>query len=400
MSIPVKSNTRMKRNKCDRVNNQSQVRSTKKYEQMYTSATKKMERVVASMERPDAPISSKPSDYGSTTLKNRAPPTYGQDITAEIRITSNECALDSNEKSYDHDDSDHSVGHHYSNSSATDVNDITYQSLPIPATTYTSSLFAAACSTSSASRFQTRNSHSRHSRYAYSRMETYIDESSAPKKSKWNAGSFQRFETFLFVVNQMCIGFVTIYMSFLCITNGLQQTPLHAWLVTLGYSLLTAEGVMVHFNANPLTSHYKRHEKHTIHWVLQVAGGGLGMGGTMYKCIQKGFMLTSTHGKLGFTTFIFCLISWLSGLSALYQLKLKSFVRPLFNRTIHNLLGLTCFVLALVTQFFGYQTGFFSSRTTTEFQYCIKTITLLSLVLTCIGPIKALLQKARTIIKN
>lgn len=60
-----------------------------------------------------------------------------------------------------------------------------------------------------------------------------------------------------------------------------------------------AEAVMIHYNANPLTSHYKRHEKHTIHWVLQLAGGGLGMGGTLYKCIQKGFLLTSTHGKLG-----------------------------------------------------------------------------------------------------
>ncbi|CAD6997455.1 unnamed protein product [Ceratitis capitata] len=259
-----------------------------------------------STERLEATVSSKFNDYGSTTLKNRSSTTTnGHDLTtaaaAEIDIAAQQAiAAESSQTTDVHLDSDHSVEYHYSSDSIAasgNNNDIAYQSLPNPITTYTSSLFAAACSTSSAARFQTQ--HSRYSRYAYSKMETYIDEKPVAKKSIWETPCFQCLETILFVLNQMCIGFVTIYMSWLCINNGLQKTSLHAWLVTLGYSLLMAEAVMVHYNANPLTSDYKRHEKHTIHWVLQLAGGSLGMGGTLYKCIQKGFLLTSTHGKLG-----------------------------------------------------------------------------------------------------
>ncbi|XP_017485049.1 PREDICTED: uncharacterized protein LOC108373638 [Rhagoletis zephyria] len=358
-----------------------------------------MEKIVTSTERLDASISSQHNTYGSTTLKNRASPTKDQTTSAEIHITTNRGALDTYDKNYDPNDSDNSVGHDYSSSVVVNTKELVYQSLPAPITTYTSSLFAAACSASSTSRFQAP--HSGYARYGYSRMSTFIDETPGPKKSVWPSTTLQRFEVILFVLNQMCIGFVTIFMSWLCITNGLQNTPLHAWLVTLGYSLLMAEAVMVHYNSNPLTTNFKRHEKHTIHWVLQLAGGGLGMGGTLYKCIQKGFLLQSTHGKLGFATFILCLVSWLSGLTALYQLKLKSFVRPLFNRTIHNLIGLACFVLALSTQYYGYQTGFFRARVTSEsFRDCMKTITLLSLVLSSIGPLKALLQKARTIFRD
>ncbi|XP_067620232.1 uncharacterized protein [Eurosta solidaginis] len=356
-------------------------------------------KIVDSAERLDTSISNKHSDYGSTTLKARTSTSDPDQNTtaAEIHITANEGALNSNNELYD---SDHSIGHQYPSSSSTKTNEATYQSLPQPLTTYTSSLFAAVNIDKSGSRFQIRQA--RYPRYAYSRMETYIDEKPGSKKPKGLLSSsvIHHFEVLLFVLNQMCIGFVTIYMSWLCITSGLQKTPLHAWLVTLGYSLLMAEAVMVHYNGNPLTSHYKRHEKHTIHWVMQVAGGGLGMGGTLYKCIQKGFLLQSTHGQLGFATFILCLVSWLSGLTALYQLKLKSYVRPIFNRTAHNLIGYACFLLALLTQFYGYETGFFRSRSSLDFRDCIKTITLISLVLSSIGPLRALLQKARIIMRG
>ena len=48
----------------------------------------------------------------------------------------------------------------------------------------------------------------------------------------------QRLEYFLNVLNQICIGFVTIYMSWLCLRTGLAGTGLHAWLVTIGVSCL------------------------------------------------------------------------------------------------------------------------------------------------------------------
>ncbi|KAH8308023.1 transmembrane reductase CYB561D2 [Drosophila kikkawai] len=203
----------------------------------------------------------------------------------------------------------------------------------------------------------------------------------------------QRLEYFLNVLNQMCIGFVTIYMSYLTLRTGLAGTGLHAWLVTIGFSFFMAEGVMIHYGGNVLTNGYKRHTKTTIHWVLLTLGGGCGAAGALIKMIQKGFLLQSTHGKLGMTAFILCILAMSSGLSALFSQRLKRLITPLLNKTFHNFLGFACFVIALVTQFYGYQTGYFKSRSETDLQILMKCLTLISLVLSSYGPMKALYQK-------
>lgn len=50
------------------------------------------------------------------------------------------------------------------------------------------------------------------------------------------ANILQRIEIFLWVLNQACIGFVTIYMFWACISRGMGTMQLHAFLVTLGVS--------------------------------------------------------------------------------------------------------------------------------------------------------------------
>ncbi|XP_033249914.1 cytochrome b561 domain-containing protein 2 [Drosophila miranda] len=208
---------------------------------------------------------------------------------------------------------------------------------------------------------------------------------------------WQRVEFCLNVLNQICIGFVTIYMSYLTLRTGLEGTSLHAWLVTIGFSFFMAEGVMIHYGGNVLTHSYKRHTKTTIHWIVLTLGGCCGASGALIKMIQKGFSLQSTHGKLGFTAFILCILAMTSGLSALFSARVKRLITPLLNKTFHNLLGFACFVIALVTQYYGYQTGYFTNRSETDFQILMKCLTLTSLVLSSYGPMKALYQKCENI---
>ncbi|KAH8378075.1 hypothetical protein KR093_009001 [Drosophila rubida] len=207
----------------------------------------------------------------------------------------------------------------------------------------------------------------------------------------------ERLEYFLNVLNQMCIGFITIYMSYITLRTGLQGTGLHAWLVTIGFSFFMAEGVMVHYGNNVLTNSYKRNTKTTIHWMLLTLGGTCGAAGALIKMIQKGFSLHSTHGRLGITAFILCLLSMSSGLAALCSQRVKKAITPLFNKALHNFLGFACFVIALVTQYYGYETGYFKSRSEWDLRILMKCVTLISLVLSSIGPIKALYHKVKAI---
>jgi len=97
------------------------------------------------------------------------------------------------------------------------------------------------------------------------------------------------------------------------------------------------------------------------------------------------------------TAFILCILAMTSGVAALFSPRVKKLITPLLNKTFHNFLGFACFVIALVTQYYGYQTGYFKSRSETDFQTLMKCITLTSLVLTSYGPIKALYQKGKSI---
>ncbi|ALC38931.1 CG13077 [Drosophila busckii] len=210
----------------------------------------------------------------------------------------------------------------------------------------------------------------------------------------------QRLEFFLNIVNQMCIGFITIYISYLTLRTGLAGTGLHAWLVTIGFSFFMAQGIMVHYSNNVLTSSYKRHTKTTIHWVTMVLGGGCGAAGALIKMIQKGFLLQSTHGRLGLAAFVLCLVTMCSGLAALFSMRIKKLLAPLLNKAFHNFLGIAVFVVALVTQFYGYETKYFKTRTQNDFQVLIKCLTLTSLVLTVIGPLKSLYHRLQSIARQ
>ena len=56
---------------------------------------------------------------------------------------------------------------------------------------------------------------------------------------------------------------------------------------------------MCHYNNNVLTMNYKRNTKTTIHWILQVLGGGCGIAGVLLKCIKDDFYFFNMHTKLG-----------------------------------------------------------------------------------------------------
>ena len=67
----------------------------------------------------------------------------------------------------------------------------------------------------------------------------------------------------------------------------------------LQFCFLMAEAIMCHYNNNVLTMNYKRNTKTTIHWILQVLGGGCGIAGVLIKCIKDDFYLFNLHTKLG-----------------------------------------------------------------------------------------------------
>ncbi|XP_013097342.2 uncharacterized protein LOC106080502 [Stomoxys calcitrans] len=183
-------------------------------------------------------------------------------------------------------------------------------------------------------------------------------------------------------------------MCWLCLRTGLAGTALHAWLATIGFSFLMAEAIMCHYNNNVLTFNYSRSTKTHLHLILQILGGGCGIAATLIKCIQHNFVFDGIHAKLGFAAFILCCVSLVSGLATYFAKNIKKCLSPIITKTFHNLLGIGTFAVALVTQFYGYETGFFKHASPSDdFTILIQVINLLILVLSCWGPLKSLFYK-------
>lgn len=90
-----------------------------------------------------------------------------------------------------------------------------------------------------------------------------------------------------------------------------------------------------------------------------------------------------------------------SGLASLFSTSLRTFLSPLLNKTFHNILGMVTFVLALSAQYYGYDTHLFSHHVPTkDFVILMKCLTLISLVLSCLGPLKSLIYRISNIISN
>lgn len=164
-----------------------------------------------------------------------------------------------------------------------------------------------------------------------------------------------------------------------------------------------AEAIMAHYRGNVLTYTYSRHMKTTIHWVFQVIGGGLCIGGMSYviwettKTQRPHF--PTTHAKLGLASLILCCLSMISGLSALYSQTLKKLLQPLLNKYVHCIVGLAAFVVGMVTLYYGFNdTYFLEQLVPADFITLLCVLTLLSCVFSSIGPVLSIYEKCKTLL--
>ncbi|XP_030562080.1 uncharacterized protein LOC115763597 [Drosophila novamexicana] len=206
--------------------------------------------------------------------------------------------------------------------------------------------------------------------------------------------ALQHIEAGLNVLNQLCIGFVTIWICWNCLRTGLVGIRLHVWLASFGFVFLMAEGMMCFYDGNWLTLRYTRKTKTAVHVVLQILGGGMGVAGCLVQLIRDDWNFGPTiHSRLGFAAFVLSLISLLSGIVAVLARSLSRIVSPLANKTFHVLLSLATFVIAMLAQFYGYtQTGIFKGQGN-DFVILMQVVTLVAMVLTCIALLKSLYQK-------
>lgn len=216
-------------------------------------------------------------------------------------------------------------------------------------------------------------------------------------EKKQSTSVLQHIEAGLNILNQLLIGFITIWICWNCLRVGLSGIRLHIWLASFGFVFVMAEAMMCFYDGNWLTLRYSRKQKTAIHVVLEIIGGGMGVAGCLVQLIRDDWQINvTTHSRLGFAAFVLCLISLLSGLTAVLARPISKCVSPLTNKTFHVVLSLGTFVTAMLAQFYGYtQTGIFRGQGE-DFVILMQVLTMVAMVLTCIAPFKSLYQKFKS----
>ncbi|XP_065088447.1 transmembrane reductase CYB561D2-like [Ochlerotatus camptorhynchus] len=155
-------------------------------------------------------------------------------------------------------------------------------------------------------------------------------------------------------INHMLIGYVTIYLSYVCYMNGANNfLTWHLFLTAVGYHFFMAESFLTLYSANSWTMENTPEMKRRLHWILQVIGCSAIFAGTAveiyYKEDRKREHFKSPHAITGLVSVIFILLSMLNGWAALYAVKIKHIIKPIYVKLSHYLCGIVAFVIGMTS---------------------------------------------------
>lgn len=124
------------------------------------------------------------------------------------------------------------------------------------------------------------------------------------------------------------------------------------------------------------------------HWVLQVAGGIIICVGFIViltnKILKGSPHFVTLHAKFGLTSFIFMGLTMAGGIGALYSLKLKYYLAPIYTKLIHAAAGLLTFILGVITILLGFFSNWWQFGDI--LRYVSFTLVLMVMVLTILRP--------------
>ncbi|XP_026747045.1 cytochrome b561 domain-containing protein 2-like [Trichoplusia ni] len=179
---------------------------------------------------------------------------------------------------------------------------------------------------------------------------------------------------------------IIIYCSF---NKGVSLFSFHPILMTLGWMVFMTSAIHAISPGDVATQWMPIRLRSARHWILQLVSSSILLTGFIViltnKILNNANHFTSFHGRFGLASLIFMSITMLGGIGALYSLKLKNYLPPLYTKLIHTVVGLITYFLGITTICLG----FFSNWWTfgTVLTYICFTLVLISMAATVLRPV-------------
>uniref|UniRef100_A0A182NBE4 ascorbate ferrireductase (transmembrane) n=1 Tax=Anopheles dirus TaxID=7168 RepID=A0A182NBE4_9DIPT len=218
----------------------------------------------------------------------------------------------------------------------------------------------------------------------------------------------QRRETFVYhletcfnTINHMLIGYVTFYLSYYSYSRGFGQLfTWHIFLCSIGYQFFMAESLLTLYSANSWTDRYSTVTKRRLHWILQAIGCGAiaaGIGIEVYLKEDAGRRhFRSDHAITGLVSLIFIGLSILNGVAALYTVRIKHIIKPIYVKMCHYLTGIVAFVIGVTSLALEYSPRMVSA----QHRDMLIAFTAITTALTLIGVGQTMLTQCRNMCRS
>uniref|UniRef100_A0A182JZY5 ascorbate ferrireductase (transmembrane) n=1 Tax=Anopheles christyi TaxID=43041 RepID=A0A182JZY5_9DIPT len=208
-------------------------------------------------------------------------------------------------------------------------------------------------------------------------------------------------ETCFNTINHMLIGYVTFYLSYYSYTRGFGKLfTWHIFLCSIGYQFFMAESLLTLYSANSWTNRYSIATKRHLHWILQAIGCIAIFVGIVIEIYIKEDAgrrhFRSDHAITGLVSLIFIAQLILNGIAAMYTVKIKHIIKPLYVKMCHYLTGIVAFVIGITSLALEYTPRMIS----VQHKHMLIAFSTITTALTLVGVCKTMFNQFRNLCKS
>lgn len=161
-----------------------------------------------------------------------------------------------------------------------------------------------------------------------------------------------------------------------------------------------AEGIIALAPGNVWSYLVTRRTKILLHWLLQVVGAAFSVVGIWFEYKGRSRHLNNMHEILGFYSMIFMFITIVNGLANLYNQELAKYIKPVYQKAVHNILGIVTFVLGMVSIYYSYDFRWVKNLVPAAMCDALRIMTIITIVLSLFAALRALYLQVKQILSK
>ncbi|KAG5873230.1 hypothetical protein JTB14_009049 [Gonioctena quinquepunctata] len=170
----------------------------------------------------------------------------------------------------------------------------------------------------------------------------------------------------LTIIAHICLVLYAVLVCYLCFAKPFIFFTWHPLLLSLGWTILMTEGVLIISKENPVGRRLRLNHtmKLRYHWIILTIAFVLSCAGFLIVIINKNNKnkehFKTWHGLFGLMAIVACIPAVINGTATLFDVELKNFIKPSIIKLIHQASGTIAFLfgglavfLSIYSKWFG-----------------------------------------------